>query len=503
MSKPEALLTFDLGTTACKAALFRTDGRLLATASAEYPTHHPQPDWAEQDPLDWWGAAVATGREVLAQAEGTSVVGIGLSSQRETVVPVDETGAALHPAILWMDRRSAGQAAALAAHGGEGALHRRTGMRCDATFTATKLRWLSDTQPDLVHRARWFLQPKDYLIMRLTGRPALDPSLASRTLLWQSATSGWATDLVEWCGIQAEQLPPVAQSGSAVGNLTTEAARVLGLPEGIPVATGAGDRACEALGAGIAQGAAMVSIGTAVNVSAAAPAWPADPVTGVLYSVHSVQGQWLAEQGVSTGGTLLRWLRDLVGASDYDALAAEAAASPPGAGGVLLLPFFMGARSTRWNPAARGVLAGLTLGHKRGDLARAVMEGLALEIRACFALADPDRQVREVAILGGGARSPLWCAIIAAATGRPAVTLASGEAASVGAAVLAAQAVGLTSDPAATARHWNPPASQHQPDPQWSAYYEKLFGAYDRLYGQMIPVYQELEELAREGERMR
>jgi len=493
----EAILTLDLGTSACKAMLFALDGAVLGAAGQEYPTHYPAPGAAEQDPADWWSAAVGAARRALAGAGEAEVLALGLSAQRETVLPVDGAGRPLRRAITWLDRRSQPQATAMAAAFGAEALHARTGMRAEATFSATKLRWLSEQEPDVVRQAALFLQPKDYLLLRLTGAPALDPTLASRSLLW-SVHDGWLTDLVAWTGIRPQQLPPVVPSGAVAGRLTPAAAAALGLGPGVPVAAGAGDRCCEALGAGVRPGGrAMVSTGTATNVSGALDRLPDPLPPGLLYTRHAVPGQWLAEQGMGTGGAVLQWLRDLLGLSGYEALDAAAAASVPGAHGLLLLPFFAGVRATRWNPAARGTWLGLSLGHDRGDLVRSVMEGVACEVRACLAvLRQCGRAPEALAVLGGGARSPTWCQIKADLTGLPVRVPRVSQAAAFGAMLLAGQAVGCWADPAARALALNPDRQCFEPAPQRRQFYAELYGLFDRLYAATAPLCAELAVLA-------
>jgi len=503
--KTDAILAVDLGTTAVKAVVFDLAGGVLGEGQQEYPTCHPRPGVAEQEPEDWWMAVAAATRQATASAAGARVMAIGLSAQRETVVPVDGAGRPLRPAMVWMDRRSQPQANDLAARLGATAVHSRTGMLPEATFTGTKLRYLTETEPDVVRQARWFLQPKDYLVLRLTGAPALDPTLASRTLLW-SIRDGWEADLLAWAGIRPDQLPPVVPSGAAPGRLTAKAAATLGLPPGIPVAAGAGDRCCEALGAGVtpvpaSQGApgcrVMVSTGTATNVSGVLDRIPSPLVGGVLYTRHAVPGQWLAEQGISAGGSVLRWFRDTLGHVGYDELNRLAGASSPGAGGLLILPYFMGARATRWNPTARGAWLGLTLGHTPGDLARSIMEGVALEVRACLeVLGGAGQAPTELVMLGGGANSPLWCQIKADVTGVPVVVPRVTSAACLGAMFLGGQAAGLWTDPVAAARSANPIVKRFEPDPSRHAFYGRLYSLYNRLYSAVAPLYDELTALA-------
>ncbi|MFZ5826039.1 MAG: xylulokinase [Bacillota bacterium] len=490
-----AILAYDLGTTGLKTALYDPgDGRLLALAEREIPLSRPAPTWAEQEPYHWWEAVVSTTHAVLAAAPaGYQVASIGLSSQRETVVPVDEAGEPLGPAVLWMDRRALAEARDLAALLGADQIHQVTGMAAEPTFTAPKLLWLKRTQPDLFRRARWFLCPKDFLGMRLTGAPFLDPSMAARTALYDTRRRDWWPAALAALELSPERLAPVIPSAAPGGYLIPAAAATLGLPPGIPVAAGGGDRCCEALGAAAGEGRVMESTGTATNLSAVTDRLGDRLPDGILVTAHVVDG-WLLEQGISTGGSVLKWLRDNVTGVPYAELDQLAAASRPGAGGLLLLPFFMGARATRWQPEARGALFGLTLGHRQGDLSRAVMEGVAMEVRACLdLLAREAVPVSELVSLGGGAGSPVWRQIKAGVTGRPVGALRAAHAASFGAMLLGAAAAGLIDDPLAAARRLNPVTTWEEP--HHTAFYDQLYSLYNQLYRSVEGLYGALAAL--------
>jgi Sugar (pentulose and hexulose) kinases len=510
MSHDALLLAIDIGTTACKVVLFDTGGTVLSQANHEYPIMYPRPLWAEQDPEDWWRAAVQATQECMGQAGPDArrrIAAIGLSSQRETMAAVDQEGRPLGNAILWMDRRSTEQAEAVGKLFGEKAIHRRTGMLPDATFSLTKLMWLSQKQPELVQKARLFLQPKEFVGYRMTQVAATEPSLASRTMMFDLQEETWIDELVEAAGIKKEQLPPIIPSGAVLGRLTREAAQAMHLVEGIPVVAGGGDRPLEALGSGIGRHGVMESTGTTSNVSAPLSALP-DPIEGgTLCSRHVVPGYFLLEQGMSATGAILRWFRDQfgheekrlaqeTGADPYDVISEAAAMRPPGAGGLIALPFFMGARATRWNPRARGVLFGLTLEHTRADVARSLMEGVAYEIAACLeVLRRAGHTPQAIRVLGGGAKAGLWNQIKADITGLgievPRVT----EAAALGAAILAGTAVGLFSDPMETAARLNPVVCRFEPDPERQPVYQELRQRYESLYAALRPLFDEVREL--------
>ncbi|MBI3962687.1 MAG: xylulokinase, partial [Deinococcus sp.] len=424
----DTILSIDLGTSACKAVLFDLAGQALAVASAEYPTYYPQPLWAEQAPEDWWSSALTAARQCLARQPAVKVIAIGLSSQRETIAPLDAAGGVLARAISWMDKRSNPQAEQLAQEFGQDEVRRRTGMRCESTFTATKLLWLKQHQPELLWQSALLLQPRDFLYLRLTGMAVTDYTLASRTMLLDAVRQTWCEDLMAFVGVKPDQFPPLHYSDEAPGGLCGEAAAQLDLLGGTPVAVGAGDRACENLGAGGRLGRLVESTGTTTSLHTPLATYP-QPDQRVPCSVHALRGHWLLETGLAASGSILRWYRDLVGAGDYQSLDQLASQVPPGARGVILLPFLMGAKSAHPNPQARGVLAGLTLGTDRGVLARAVMEGVAMEIHAVLQVfATLGVEPAEIISVGGGSK-PLWNAIKANITGRRVVRPAQADAA--------------------------------------------------------------------------
>lgn len=489
-----SILTFDVGTSACKVCLWDAQGTLLASADEGYATHHPQPDWAEQDPEDWWRACVVAARRCLLGRDAGRIAGIGLSSQREGVVPLDRHGSPLAACIIWMDRRSRNQAARLGDEFGAAFLHRHTGLPPDPNYTASKLLWLREHQPDLLNRAATFLQTRDYIYFRLTGRLVTDFTLASRTMMLEIRRQTWWPDIFHRIGVRQDQFPPLYRSIEAPHRLSREAARALGIPEGIAVALGAGDRACEAVGAGIFDQRAMDSTGTAANISMTVKRLP-DDLGRAPCSVHAVPGRWLLELGITTAASVIRWFHTLLDLppGDMAALEREAAASPRGARNLLVFPFFMGARSVRWNADARGLLFGLSLGHNRGDIARAMMEGLAYEARACLeGLRALGLDPAEVVVMGGGARSDLWVQIKADTLAVPILRPRYTEAASLGAALLAARAVDLIDELDATAREWNRIEKVITLDPDAVRFYQDRRRLYEEVYAALIPFFPRL-----------
>jgi xylulokinase len=490
----DTILTFDLGTTGCKVCLWDAEGALLSSADQGYPIHHPKPDWAEQDPEDWWQATVTAGRQCLAGQETSRIAAIGLSSQREGVVPIDRDGKPLSRCIIWMDRRCREQSLRLGEEYGISFLHHHTGVAPDPNYTACKLLWLRENQPDLLKEAITFLQPRDFLYYRLTGAPATDYTLASRTMMIDLRRQTWWCEMFDRVGVRLDQFPPIHRSTEAPHRVSVEAASTLGVPTGIPVALGGGDRSCEGVGAGLSGDRASDSTGTATQVSMVTSRLP-ENLGRVPCGIHAIPGRYLFELGASTTASAMRWLRELFGLPPeaLESLEREAAQSPPGARNLLMFPFLMGARSTRWNPDARGLLLGLSLGHGRGDIARALMEGTGYEVATCLdGLRDLGIAPGELVVIGGGARSDLWAQIKADILGFPVYRPRYTEAASLGAAILAATAVGLIADPEATARRWNPPVETFIPNPEATRLYQDRRRLFDDVYTALQPLFPRL-----------
>ncbi len=368
-------LGIDLGTSGCKAGLFKDDV-LIATAAEPVVTTYQDEGWAEQDADAWWTILVRIVARVLDDAGRPAVDALAVVGQSDSLVALDGSGRAVHPCMLWMDGRGAEELQRAVDTIGLEDLRRITGLRPGLNFTAPKAAWLARHRPAEYARTAWLVQPKDALTARMTGRIVTDPSSASRTLLFDIRTGRWSAAVVDAFGLDVRRLPPVLASGAEAGRLTREAAAELGLEAGIVVATGAADRAAEALGSGLTGTDTMVSTGTATGIVRAFSDRPAAPDPAVILPAHAVDGQRLAILSQPTSGTVLDWFASLTGpgVSAVD-LEVAGSASPPGANGVTVLPFFMGARSIRWDASARGTIQGLTLATSRGDVARAIIEG--------------------------------------------------------------------------------------------------------------------------------
>jgi len=491
---PEHILTLELGTTACTASLFTLDGAATARAEVAYPTVCPAPGWAEQDPEAWWGAVAAGCARLPAEAR-RRVVALGLSSHRGGVVPADAQGRPLARCIIGADRRSAGEVDDLARAFGRARLQEVTGLVPDTEATAPKILWLRSHTPDVFRAARLYLHPRDYLYLRLTGRAATDYTLASRTLLLDLRRRTWWPDGCAYVGITPEMFPPLYDSAEAAHATTPAAAAALGVPADVPVALGAGDLPCEVLGAGAVGERVAVSAGTTTTVAQAVPGIPVALDPRVMCSLHAVCGAVLLEQAIGTTGAIARWLRDtlLGGSMDDQRLTALAQVVPAGADALVFLPFMTGAGATRWDADARGVWFGLTEAHGIGALARSVMEGVACEVRAGVeVLEGMGVRAREVVAVGDGAWASLWNQILADMLARPVAVPRRTGAASVGAMLLAAAAIGRVPAVEDAARVVNPAGETHEPDAAVSVRYRGLYAMYTRLYDTLRPVFREL-----------
>jgi len=430
-----ALVGLDVGTTGVKALALAADGEVLARAEEDYPLAIPQPGWAEQDPEDWWRASEAA----LAALGADDVAGIGLSGQMHGLVVLDERGRVLRPAILWNDGRTAAECVELEERvGGRRRLVELTGNRALAGFTAPKLLWLRNHEPETYRRIAHVLLPKDYVRLRLTGEHAIDATDASGTLLFDVAARRWSDEVLAALGLPAEWFPPVLESPAVAGHAGA-----------VPVAAGAGDQAAGALGVGVDRpGPLSIVLGTSGVVFAALPGFAFDPDGRVHAFCHAVPGGWHAMGVMLSAAGSLRWLRDATAPGvGYEPLLAEAERWPPGAGGLLFLPYLAGERTPHADPSARGAFVGLSLHHDRGALVRAVLEGVAYGLRDSLELLRGlGGEPASGRVSGGGARSDLWLRIVSSVLALPLERTAVEEGAAYGAALLGGVAGGTFSD---------------------------------------------------------
>lgn len=488
------LLGIDLGTSSAKVVITDECGNILGSGSAGYPMLRPRPGWAEQDPNDWWQSTADAVQQAVASGEGAGahVCAIGVSGQMHGTVLLDAAGAPLSPAVIWPDQRSQRQVVEITDLIGAERLIEITGSPVATGFQAATVRWVQQERPDLWDRTQAVLLPKDHLRFRLTGEMRTDPSDGSGTLLLDVRQRNWSTELLMSLGIDEGLLPPVCPSTAVSGVLTPGAGRALGLPGGIPVITGAADTACSALGAGVVdERSLLLTISTGGQLVL--------PVMEVLLDgvgrIHTFcnalpprpgQAGWYQMGAILSAGLALRWLRDQVfglhGQAGYSRMLASAESAPPGANGLLFLPYLMGERTPHMDPGARGAFLGLTASHGQAELVRAVMEGVAL---ACFdafqVLVEMGARTERIVMAGGGARSQLWQQIVADVFWLPVHRLKVREQSAVGAALLAGAGMGLL-DAGRAARRWAGYHSPVEPEERRHVLYTELLDIFRAVH---------------------
>lgn len=446
----------DVGTSGTKAIAMNTEGTLLASALKEYPLHSPKPNWAEQDPADWRKAALAALAELAAKVDANEVVAIGLTGQMHGSVFLDGDNNVLRNALLWCDQRTAAQCDAITEKaGGEAALVDMVANPALTGFTAPKILWLRDNEPELFEKTRKVLLPKDYIRWVLTGEYATDVADASGTLLFDVKNRCWHTGLMSLLGLDADLMPRSYEGPEVTGTLLPDIAAQTGLPAGIPVVAGGGDQAAGGVGCGIVRpGVVSSSLGTSGVVFAFADSVCADPQGRVHTFCHAVPGKWHVMGVMLSAGGALQWFRNTLckeerdkaaetGRDAYEYITEAAGAVPPGAEGLLFLPYLTGERTPHKDPYAKGAFIGLSLRHDKSYMARAVLEGVAFGMRDSLdIMREMGVQLTVSRASGGGARSALWRQIMAD-TGRIAIARINvDEGPAYGAAILAGVGAG-------------------------------------------------------------
>ena len=455
------LLGIDVGTTGSKALLVDAYGVVKTSATTEYPMVTPQPLWAEQNPNDWWAATITSIHQVLAKSgvQPDQVIGIGLTGQMHGLVLLDAQGEVLRPCIMWNDQRTAPQCAAITRQVGAENVLQLTGNPILPGFTAPKIAWVREHEPDVYARAAKVLLPKDYARYRLTGTFFSEVSDASGTSLFDVGRRAWSEDMLRALDVPREWLPEVTESLVVSARVSAEAARQTGLLEGTPVVGGGGDQAAQAVGTGIiAEGLVSATLGTSGVVFAASDTYRVEPEGKLHAFCHAVPGMWHLMGVMLSAAGSFRWYRDALGDSErmqaeetgrdaYDLLTEAAAEIPPGCEGLLFLPYLTGERTPYPDPNARGVFFGLTLRHGKAHMTRAVLEGVTYGLRDSLELMRAlGLSIQQVRASGGGARSSLWRHMLADVFDTQIVTVKVTEGAAYGAALLAGVGAGVYTD---------------------------------------------------------
>ncbi|MCE2458003.1 MAG: xylulokinase [Dehalococcoidia bacterium] len=495
---PHHYLGIDIGTTAVKALVVDEHGTVVGEAESPLEVSVPRPGWAEQDPSDWWQGTVNAVRAACDQAGVREVSSIGLSGQMHSSVLLDESDHVLRPAILWNDVRTTAQCRSITDTVGTDGLRRLVGNPALEGFTAPKLLWVRDEEPDTFAQTRSVLLPKDYVRLLLTGEKATEPSDAAGTLLFDVQQGRWSDEMITALQFDPSILPPVHGSASVTGELTASAAEALGLRQGTPVVGGGADNAAAAVGSGVVgQGALQTSIGTSGAVVAPIEQPSVDPGMRIHSFNHADDDTWYLMGVVLSAGAAFDWFRRTLSALDatpptYDELTAEANSVPPGADGLTFLPYLTGERTPHADSNARGAFVGMHTGHHRGHLVRAVMEGVVFALRDSLELMrNLGVDATEAVAVGGGARSTFWRQMQADALSVPVVTVGPSGGAPYGAAVLAAVGSGAFPSVRGACQAWVTPLDRAEPRPETATAYADAYDRYQSLYPHLKPHFAE------------
>jgi xylulokinase len=505
------LLGIDVGTTAVKAVLIDVAGSVLATASQEYPTHHVAPGWVEQDPEDWWSAVVSVIRQVAdaVPAAKQEVAAIAVSSQAPTLLAVDTCGRPLRNALIWMDRRAEAEARYFEQTLGFSTITGLTGNRPDPFYVAPKILWLQRREPKVFADTHLFLQITGFINYRLSGEFSLDAAHAGLLLL-RDATGAWVPQLCTACCVEPEQFPPVHDGHTIIGNITREAAELVGLRAGIPICAGTVDGAAAALEAGVVDpGTAAEMTGTSTVLIMPATLNVIEPA--FITMPHALPGRKLLLGAMTSTGASLRWFLDQFGDAErenaraqgtdaFDELVGLAASVPAGNDGLIFLPYMMGERSPIWNTGARGVLSGLSLGTTKGAIVRAILEGSAFALRHNLEVAaSAGLAVDSIRSVGGGARSKLWNQIKADVLGRTILLPESAVGAAYGSALLAGVAAGLLPGSGKAFARRVRIKERFEPDNENYQRYTDLYAVFRNSYEKLKPCFDETARLRGKG----
>ena len=484
----------DLGTTGCRTFIFDLAGSIIASDYQEWQSFYPSPSFVEQDADVWWNSLKITIEKAIKKSgiDKTEIVSLSVTNQRETIVPVDRQGNPLHNALVWQDRRTTEQVDFIKKHIGVDKIYNITGLTIDPYFSAPKILWFKDKKPNIYQKTHKFLLVSDYIIHKLTGKYVSDFSNLSRTMLFDIKKLKYSEDIASELEIDLDKMPEAIESGIDIGEIVTDETL---FDKKTLVVTGAGDQQSAALGVGVVSlGDIKCTTGTGSFILAYLDKPKFDPEKRVICSCHAVPGSWVQEASIFTSGATLRWFRDQVGKAEclvaeeigqdpYENMISEAKQSLMGANGLILIPHLVGAGAPHWNPFAKGILFGLSLGHERKDLYRAVLEGVAFEVRKNVEVFKEIGIVpKELMLTGGGSRSDFWNQIYADVLGITCVRNIIEESTSLGAAILAASGAGLYPDISKAAENLCKVDKKWIPNNENHEIYEKIYKLSYELY---------------------
>ena len=483
----------DLGTSAVKLIMMKSGGGIISSVSKEYPLCFPHPGWSEQNPEDWKAAVLSGLKELVDGFDASKVAGISFGGQMHGLVILDENDEVIRPAILWNDGRTQKETDYLNNEIGREVLSEETANIAFAGFTAPKLLWLRENEPENFARIRRIMLPKDYIAYVLSGVHSTDYSDASGMLLLDVKNKKWSEKMLEICGVEASMLPKLYESFEVTGTIKAEIAKQIGLPDSVKVIAGAGDNAAAAVGTGVVgEGGCNISLGTSGTVFISSTKFAVDENNALHAFNHADGGYHLMGCMLSAASCNKWWMEEILKTQDYGT---EQAGIMLGNNHVFFLPYLMGERSPHNNPDARGTFIGLTMDTSRQDMTQAVLEGVAFGLRDSVEVARSlGITLTKTRICGGGAKSPLWRTIIANVLNMEVERITSEEGPGLGAAMLAAVGCGEYASVQDAAAAIVKVRDTQKPDPELVAKYEEKYRQFTAIYPACKPVFEIIKE---------
>jgi len=482
----------DLGTSAVKLLLMDEKGGIKKIVSKEYELHFPHPGWSEQKPEDWYSQSMEGIKELISECDKSQVAGISFGGQMHGLVVLDEDDDVIRPAILWNDGRTQKETDYLNNKIGKDKLSEYTANIAFAGFTAPKILWMRENEPDNFNKIKKIMLPKDYLAYKLTGEHCTDVSDASGMLLLDVKNRCWSKEMCEICGITTDMLPKLYESYECVGTVLPEIAKELGLSENVKVAAGAGDNAAAAVATGtVGDGKCNISLGTSGTIFISSAKFGVDK-HNALHAFCDANGAYhLMGCMLSAASCNKWWMDEIIGTKDY--AAEQAKIERLGENHVFFLPYLMGERSPHNDPDARGVFFGMSMDTSRADMTQAVLEGVAFALRDSLEVAKSlGIKIERTKICGGGAKSPLWKQIIANVMNIKVDVLEVEEGPSLGGAMLAAVGCGVYPDVETAGKKLAKVVDTVEPTPELAAKYEERYQKFKELYPAMKPLFKNL-----------
>ena len=492
------LLGIDIGTSACKTAVFDENGKVIASGTGDYQVYYPKPGWAEQNPEEWWAAVCKAVRETLEKGgiQPGEIVGVGIDGQSWSAIPMDRDGQVLCNTPIWMDTRAADICEEVGAKIGEDNIFEVCGNPFKPSYTTPKILWYQRNMPQVYQHTYKILQSNSYIAFKLTGEYTQEITQGYGLHCFNMRKGVWDMDMCRELGIDPGILPDIHASHDVIGKVTAKAASECGLLEGTPVVAGALDAACGTLGAGVCHpGETQEQGGQAGGMSICMDTYQADP--RLILSYHTVPGQWILQGGTVGGGGVMRWMEKEF--ADYERIKGQeegkssllllneiAEKVAPGSDGVVFLPYMSGERSPIWDPNAKGVFYGLDFSKTKGHFVRAAMEGVALSLKHNLDAAyEAGASVSELRAMGGSANSLLWTQIKADVTGKKIIVPSSDTATTLGAVILAGVGIGMYSSFEEAVDKTVVIKREHEPNPSNREVYDRNYETYLQLYEQL------------------